>query len=336
MNATAVPTLDLRRYAAGGTTRSRFLDELRDAVGSIGAFSLVGHGIDPSEADRVLALSRRLFALPPDALREIEMLRSPHFRGYTSTGMERTQNRIDWREQLDVARESLPRPHRPGDKPYWGLLGPNQWPAALPELRPAIENWIARCSDVAHRLLQAICTSLGLAPDHFDDAFAGEPHAHLKIVRYPGLTGDRDDQGVGAHKDYGFVTLVLQDDVGGLQFAGTDGSFVDVAPQRGAFAVNLGEMLEVATAGGVRATIHRVVSPPAGIELISLPFFYNPRLDYVTGGAQAQSSTGLDGSNHLIAEYGYNALKGWLRAHPHVAARHYPELAGRDVAQLIA
>jgi isopenicillin N synthase-like dioxygenase len=351
-------TLDLSRYDAGGADRSRFLDELREAVGGVGAFSLVGHGIDPLEADAVLALSRLFFTLPHAELLDIEMRHSPHFRGYTLTGMERTQDRVDWREQLDVARESPTRPWRPDGKPYWGLHGPNQWPASLPELRPLITSWMQRLEGVARRLLHAISESIGLAPNHFDAAFSPDPHVHLKIVRYPGRTPADDDQGVGAHKDYGFVTVVLQDGVRGLQFADRSGNFIDLDPQRGAFAVNLGEMLEVATGGAVHATIHRVLSPPAGVERISLPFFYNPRLDYivepvtparlndlgasaaagqatsVAAGRSANAAQGFDGPNQLFAEYGYNALKGWLRAHPHVAQLHYPELSGRDLTEL--
>jgi isopenicillin N synthase-like dioxygenase len=343
-------TLDLSLYDARGADRLRFLDELREAVSGVGAFSLVGHGIAPLEADAVLALSRLFFTLPHAELLNIEMRHSPHFRGYTLTGMERTQDRVDWREQLDVARESPPRRWRPDGKPYWGLHGPNQWPAGLPELRALITSWMQRLERVAQRLLHAISESIGLAPDHFDAAFAPEPHVHLKIVRYPGRAPSDDDQGVGAHKDYGFVTLVLQDGVRGLQFADRSGQFVDLEPQRGAFAVNLGEMLEVATGGAVHATVHRVLSPPEGVERISLPFFYNPRLDYVVEpvaparlgcrgasaapGHVANATQGLDGPNQLFAEYGYNALKGWLRAHPHVARLHYPELSGRDLAEL--
>lgn len=80
---------------------------------------------------------------------------------------------------------------------------------------------------------------------------------------------------MGAHKDYGFLTLLLQDEVGGLQVRSGDG-YLDVPPLPGAFVVNLGELLEIATDGYLSATDHRVVSPPGAVERFSVPFFYNP------------------------------------------------------------
>ena len=93
----------------------------------------------------------------------------------------------------------------------------------------------------------------------FDD----EAHTHVKVAHYPGREQVESDQGVGAHKDYGWLALLLQDDLGGLQVEAKDGSWIDAVPMPGAFVFNIGEMLEVATQGYLRATRHRVVSPPA-------------------------------------------------------------------------
>ncbi len=90
--------------------------------------------------------------------------------------------------------------------------------------------------------------------------------------RYPGRDSAGDDQGVGAHKDGGFLTLLLQDENRGLQVE-TDDGWVDVTPKRGTLVVNIGELLELASNGYLRATVHRVVTPPAGTERLSVPFF---------------------------------------------------------------
>ena len=145
------------------------------------------------------------------------------------------------------------------------------------------------------------------------------------------MRGTAPDQGVGAHKDYGFLTLLLQDRVGGLQVQREDGLFHDVPPIPGAFVVNLGELLEVATDGYLVATNHRVVSPAGATERFSVPFFYNPRLDARVEPlpfpyASAAPGRDDDPANPLFAEYGRNELKGKLRAHPLVAARHHAEL----------
>ena len=261
-------------------------------------------------------------------------MQSPHFRGYTRVGHERTNGRADWRDQVDIGAERPALTLGADDPAYLRLEGPNQWPAALPEFRTALLAWQDRLAGIAHDLLALLAESLGLPAEQFDKAFADTPHLHTKVIRYPGRPADGRDQGVGAHKDYGFLTLLLQDDIGGLQVRLPDGTFVDATPVPGAFVVNLGEMLEVATDGYLTATVHRVVSPPGAVERISVPFFYNPRLDAEVEpvtlpaelAAQARGAAD-DPDNPLLTAYGANALKGWLRAHPEVAARHHPDLS---------
>ena len=331
---TILPTIDLRRLAPGAADRLAALDELRRTVGTIGAFYLVGHGVPAEAGDRLFALSRRFFALPESERRSIGMANSPHFRGYTALGNELTQGRPDWREEIDFGAE-LPARRAPDGPPYWGLQGPNQWPAALPELRPAILDWLERLRAVARDLSKAFAESLGLARAHFDDAFTPHPHMLLKLIRYPGRSDECDRQGVGIHRDSGFFTFVLQDDRGGSGLQFYDGhSYIDVTPQRGAFVINLGEALELATGHRLRATLHRVESPPEGRAYFSIPFFYNPRFDYIVEPIEFPAHilpplTGeppVDPANPIFAEYGYNALKGRLRSHRDVATRFYADV----------
>ena len=327
-----VPTIDLMKADAGAEAREGCLRALREAVHGVGAFYLSGHGVDERATDAILLHSRQLFSLPERDLDAIEMARSPHFRGYTAVGNERTGGRPDWREQLDVGLETVPHGPKRSAASYWVLHGPNQWPAALPTLREAVLDYMERLQSVAARLLAAIAESLALRRDYFVDAFAGDPHVHLKIIRYPGRDA-RPGDGVGAHKDYGFLTLLLQDTVGGLQVSDGAGNFIDVPPVPGTFVVNLGEMLEIATAGYLTAMLHRVVRPPAGADRLSVPFFYNPRLDFVSTPIAVPAQPHSDHVQRvedtrdiLFTEYGRNAIKGWCRSHPRVAERYYPDL----------
>ncbi|BBC34182.1 2-oxoglutarate-dependent ethylene/succinate-forming enzyme [Streptomyces graminofaciens] len=274
---------------------------------------------------------REFFALPEHERLAIDNVNSPHFRGYTRTGDERTGGRQDWRDQLDIGAERAARVPGADEPSYWWLEGPNQWPEALPELRSVALAWVDRLSGVAERLLRELLVSIGARADFYDPIFGERAHPHLKLVRYPGSAGSGADQGVGAHKDYGFLTLLLQDQVGGLQVEREDGVFHDVPPIPGAFVVNLGELLEVATNGYLVATNHRVVSPPHAVERFSVPFFYNPRLDarvepLVFPYASGAPGVTDDPANPLFAEYGFNELKGKLRAHPLVAERHHAGL----------
>ena len=307
-------------------------EALHHAVRDVGFFQLTGHGVTDTESAALLASARTFFALPEADRLSIDNLNSPHFRGYTRTGNELTRGTRDWRDQLDIGAELPPHVPGEGEPAYWWLEGPNQWPQAQPELRAVTLDWIARLSGIAHRLLHEVLGAIGAPEDFYDDAFAGQPHANLKLIRYPGRAPQGDDQGVGVHKDYGFLTLLLTDGVGGLQVEGPDGTFQDVPHIPGAFVVNLGELLEVATDGYLKATNHRVVSPPGARERFSAPFFYNPRLDARIAPLpfpHAVQATGVtqDPDNPLFAEYGWNSLKGWLRAHPEVARKHHPGLA---------
>lgn len=335
---TTLPTIDLRKLAPGATGRAEHLAELRRTLSSIGAFYLIGHGIEPEAADEVFALCRRFFALPIEDRRSIAMANSPHFRGYTAPGGELTGGKPDWREELDIGAE-LPARREPGEAPYWGLQGPNQWPRALPQLRPVILAWIDRARDAAAQTARALAECLELPRTYFDEAFSPRPHVLLKLVRYPGRDSAESNQGVGAHRDAGFLTLVLQDDRGGSGLQFFDGQrYVDVEPRRGAFVFNIGEALELATGHRLRATKHRVLSPPPGREYFSAPFFYNPRFDYVIEPVDVPSHVlppldgepAVDPSDPIFAEYGYNALKGRLRSHRDVAERFY---AGIEQAQ---
>ncbi|CAL9478269.1 isopenicillin N synthase family dioxygenase [Streptomyces sp. enrichment culture] len=326
-----LPIIDLSAADRGPEARALLHAQLHSAAHDVGFFQLVGHGITDEETRRLLTAMRRFFALPEEQRLAIDNVHSPHFRGYTRTGDERTGGRQDWRDQLDIGAERPARVPAPGEPPYWWLQGPNQWPAALPELRTAALSWIERLSGVAERLLHELLASIGADPSFYDPVFGDHAHPHLKLVRYPGSPGNGADQGVGAHKDYGFLTLLLQDQVGGLQVQREDGLFHDVPPIPGAFVVNLGELLEVATNGYLLATNHRVVSPPGATERYSVPFFYNPRLDARVQPLvfpYASTAPGItdDPANPLFAEYGYNELKGKLRAHPLVAERHHAAL----------
>ncbi|GAA2334960.1 isopenicillin N synthase family oxygenase [Streptomyces caniferus] len=328
------PVLDIRDAAGSEEDRAAFLTRLRRAVHEIGFFQLVGHGIE--DADEMLELTRRFFALPEADRLALNILDSPLFRGYSELGREHTKGIPDQRQQLDIGPEQPATPSAPGDPAYRCLIGRNQWPEAMPELRPAIESWITRLTDLSHRLLRLLLESLDAPAGFLDEVVDPDPQIHLKLLHYPGPTQPSEDdgsgQGTGVHNDLGLLTLLVQDDNGGLQVAVEEDTFADVPVIPGAFVVNLGELLEVATRGYVRATQHRVVRPAPGVNRYSIPFFYNPRLDatmqplpspYVEGAGGVIDVAG----NPLFALYGDNVMKGLIRSFPDIVARHHPDLA---------
>jgi isopenicillin N synthase-like dioxygenase len=332
----SLPILDLSRLDAGGDDAAAFRAELRQVTHDVGFFYLVGHGVDQEMIDELLSVSRRFFELSAEQKLAIENVHSPQFRGYTRVGGERTHGDVDWREQIDIGVERPAVDRAPGVPDYWRLEGPNLWPDALPELQDAATRWNDQLSAVALRLMRAWALSLGAPENVFDDAFASKPFTLTKIVRYPGESDPEPKQGVGAHRDGGVLTLLLiEPGKDGLQVE-HDGEWIDAPALPGAFVVNIGEMLELATDGYLKATLHRVISPRIGSDRISIPFFYNPALDTVIPRLKlddelAAEARGLsvDPNNSPILEtYGDNALRYRLRAHPNVAEIHHADLIG--------
>ncbi len=318
--ATTLPVVDLRDDA--GDLRSR----LRAAAHDVGFFYLAGHGVPTELARRMLTTARRFFALPQAEKDAVAMVRSPHFRGYTRLGGELTRGEVDWREQIDIGPERVSI-GGPGHPDHFWLQGPNQWPAALPELAEIVAEWDAALSGVARTLLSWWASALGSPADVFDAAFAHAPATLIKIVRYPALAAT--PQGVGAHRDSGVLTLLLAEpDSHGLQVRGPHGNWIDVPARDGSFIVNIGELLEVSTGGYLRATEHRVHLTRSDSERISVPYFFNPRLDAqipvlsLPDELAAQARTRADPSDPIFSVYGRNAWKSRLRAHPDVAAAH--------------
>ena len=328
----ALPVLDISRLEEGTREeRQAFLEELRIAAREVGFFYLTGHGVPQTVIDRVQAEARAFFALPEAEKLKVQMIHSPHFRGYNRAGLELTRGKPDWREQFDIHAEREPLPIAPGTPGWARLQGPNLWPdEAQPDLRPVLLDWQSRLTALAIRLLRAFSVALVDDADALSPIYAGTPNQTMKIIRYPGQ--EAADQGVGSHKDSGLITFVLQDALGGLQVETAKG-WVDATPIPGTFVVNIGELLELASNGYLKATVHRVVSPKPGQERYSVAFFLGARLDAevpllnlppdLAGEAKGPDS---DPQNPLFRNVGANYLKGRLRSHPDVAQKYHADL----------
>ena len=333
---TSLSELDMSAFVAAPHSAAgrTFVTALRDACHGPGFCYLAGHGV-PLALDRaVMSAAREFFALPERERRELAIARSPHFRGYTVLGDEITRGARDWREQLDAGAEEPALAVQPGDPPWLRLRGPNQWPARLPRMRDAVLAWMRAMDTVGLAVLRALALGLGQRYEHFDSAVLPRGDPHLKIIRYPAQDARHDtDQGVGMHHDSGLVSFVLQDDVGGLQ-VDIDGELVDATPRAGTYVMNLGEMLQAATSGYLRATKHRVLSPPSGRERISVAYFFHPRLECVFEpvalppelAAEARGGENADPNDPVFKCFGDNYLKIRLRSHPDVAAAHYRDV----------
>ncbi|PIO97927.1 isopenicillin N synthase family dioxygenase [Pleomorphomonas carboxyditropha] len=327
-----LPFVDISRFRGPAEERTRFIDELRRILYDHGFFYLTGHGVPQPLIDDVLAAARRFFALPVEEKLKVEMINSPHFRGYNRPGWELTRGEKDWREQIDIATEAERLPEDP-EKPWNRLTGPNQWPEALPDFKPLILRYQAEVTRVGLEVLKAVSVALGQDEEAFADIYTPLPTQLLKLIRYPGRDVAESSQGVGAHKDGGFVTVLLQDKVGGLRVRTEEGEWIEAPPVPGTFVINTGEVLELATQGYVRADVHDVVTPPAGSERFSVAFFLGARVDSVVPVIELpeeikdkRRGVTVDALNPIFQDVGRNVLKSRLRSHPDVARRHHADL----------
>lgn len=304
-----------------------------------GFFYLEGHGVDSARIEQIETSIRRFFGLSTREKQEIAIGNSRHFRGYTGVGGEITRLLPDLREQIDFGEE-LPAVAQAEDaQAWWGLQGPNQWPSALPELKTEILAWMETLRGVATRLLHAFLLALEQPASALDALIAAPRNHRLKVIHYPDQDNIRSGQGVGPHKDGGLLTLLLQDQVGGLQVQTAQG-WLDVPPRKNAFVVNIGEMLELATNGYLRANVHRVLSPTTGLSRYSIAYFFSPSLhaqhvpllNLPPCLAKQARGPESDPQNPLFRHIGTNALKSRIRSHHDVAQRFYPELHARHQA----
>jgi len=327
-----LPILDLSQLNGSPADREAFLSQLRYAAREIGFFYIINHGISPELQQAVQQQSRRFFALSDEQKQRVGMIHSPHFRGYNRVASELTRGKPDFREQFDIGAERPPLSLN-NDSPAWlRLQGPNLWPEELPELKSTILQWQDEMTGVAIKLLQTFAEALSLPADAFDSLYGTQPNEHIKLIRYPGQQNEENNQGVGAHKDSGFLSFLLQDEQKGLQVEVSPDNWIDATPLPGSFVVNIGELLELATNGYLRATVHRVVSPPKDVERLSIAFFLGAQLDavvplYSLPEALAREAQGpeSDPLNPLLRDVGWNYLKGRLRSHPDVAERYYAD-----------
>lgn len=327
-----LPILDFSLFEQGGEAREQFLKELLYSAHEIGFFYIKNHGVSQALLQEAQSLSKAFFNLSLEEKLEVAEVNSPHFRGYTRVNGEITRKKPDTREQFDTMLEypALPINEIPTNKPWLRIYGPNQWPAQLPSIKTVFETLQKEQTALAISLLKAFALALGQDEDAFANIYRDKPSVVLRAIHYPGV--ENSEQGVGAHKDFGVLTFVQQGDVAGLEVLKED-EWVVATPIEGTFVVNIGELLEAATNGFLKATLHRVTPTKVGESRYSLAYFLNSDLDSEVPNltlpeALQQHVAGItqDPNNPIYSNVGKNLLKGRLRSHPDVAARFYADV----------
>ena len=326
-----LPIVNLAEFYAE-QSRPQFLANLQKIAREIGFFYLTGHGISAGRIDEIQAIAQQFFQLDQAEKNDLAMIHSRHFRGYSPPNAENTRNIPDFREQIDIGPE-LPALAMQADSnlPLWAnMQGPNQWPKDWAEFQQVTTAWLTDLRQVAIELLHAFMLALGQKQDVLDPLIEGNPNELLKLIHYP-KAAQPNHQGVGPHKDSNILTLLLQDQTAGLQVL-SEGAWVDIPYVEGAFIINIGEILELATNGYLRANMHQVLSPTQQ-DRYSIAYFISPNLfsgevpilqlpKPLQALARGPSSDPL---NPLLSNAGENSIKSRLRSHLDVTEKFYPQ-----------
>lgn len=275
MSPGTLPVIDISPLLqpADAPGRQRVGERIGAACRQHGFFYVEGHGIDGRLQDALRETSRAFFALPTEAKMRIGMLHGGRaWRGYFPVGGELTNGQPDLKEGLYLGTE-LPADD-PRVRAAWPLHGANLWPGHPAGLRHAVLDYMAAASRAAHAVLGGVALSLGLEEAWFHRHYTADPTVLFRIFRYPPQAGGQREWGVGEHTDYGLLTLLLQDEVPGLQVR-TPRAWLDAPPIPGTLVCNIGDMLDRLTGGLYRSTPHRVLNVD-GRERFSFPLFFDP------------------------------------------------------------
>ncbi len=278
-----IPTIDVApSYDGSETAQDTLARALGDTLEHVGFAYITGHAVPAGLVEGLRQEARDFFARPIEEKQAIA-INAAH-RGYMApnsslivTSSVAKVAKPNQSESILIMHELDPDdPDLLAGKP---LQGPNQWPAGQPSLRTAALDYMAALEDLGRRLVHLIARSLGLPQDHFDAHFE-RPTVFLRLLHYPPQPREEGLFGSAPHTDYGFITLLAQDDRGGLEVRNKDGSWIPAPPVDGSFVLNVGDILSRWTNGRFASTPHRVINL-SGKDRYSQPFFFDPSMDCV-------------------------------------------------------
>jgi isopenicillin N synthase-like dioxygenase len=260
------------RAAVGAALRAACLDK--------GFLYVVDHGIPPELTEAVFAQAKRFFALPEAVKMALALSPETHNRGYEPMRGQTLEAGTppDLKEGYYIGNDLT------ADDPrvVAGLFnhGPNKWPEDLPGWREVLSAYYARMTELCRLTMRALALALALPEMHFEP-FCDDASCNLRLLHYPPQPANPlpDEKGCGAHTDWGAITYLLQDDVGGLQVWDHDHGWIDAPPVAGAYVLNLGDLIARWTNDRFRSTLHRVINH-SGRERYSVPFFFTGRPEH--------------------------------------------------------
>ena len=276
--STQVPVIDISPLLSDSGDQQSVGQALKEACCEYGFFYIEGHGVSESLQHKLESLSQQFFALPLEEKMKIPMsLGGRAWRGFFPVGGELTSGRPDLKEGLYFGTEL--GPDHPKVQAETLLHGANLFPESIPEFRDVVLAYMEALTQLGHHLMRGLSMGLNLDENYFAHRFTTDPLTLFRIFHYPPQSENNIQApwGVGEHTDYGLLTILKQDHVGGLQIKSRD-QWIDAPYIPGTFICNIGDMLDRMTKGFFRSTPHRVQNV-SNSSRFSFPFFFDPNFD---------------------------------------------------------
>lgn len=269
MHETNLPVIDLGHD-------DRAPEQIREACRSVGFFYVRNHGVTPETIRNAQEAAAAFFAQPAEAK---EQVRAVEHRGYIAMGAAQMEGakHPDVKESFVVGREP------DVDEAGLPMRGVNRWPDHPDAFHPAIQQYLDSVATAGDRVLELLARSLDLDPAFFKARYQ-RPLMRTNIIRYPPQQRspeDTDEFGVAAHTDFGCLTLLWQDETGGLEVRNpSTGEWMTATPIPGTFVVNIGDLMERWSNGRFSSTLHRVINRSGG-ERYAMATFFDPDFNAV-------------------------------------------------------
>ena len=282
--AQTIPVIDFSPFFSNNAAaRREVARQMRLASQEWGFFYLSGHGMPDEALERGFQASRDFFALPEEQKMQVAWQSASSNRGYVAVRRESLDPTKpgDLKEAFNAGVESTPTAATDDERPYTE----NLWPEGHPGFRRDVSDLLAGCVETANRVLAAFALALDKPEEFFVDAHNAKDHT-LRLLHYPplpeGFQPADGESRAGVHTDYGSITLLFQDDAGGLEVRTRDGRWIAAPPIPGTVVVNTGDLMERWTNHVFCSTPHRVSVPEEATrkDRCSIAFFCHPNHDH--------------------------------------------------------
>ncbi|MBW4581348.1 MAG: hypothetical protein KME42_17400 [Tildeniella nuda ZEHNDER 1965/U140] len=309
MTFSQIPVIDIGGLRSHSLrARQAVAADIRQASHEVGFFYIANHGVSEDTIAATFAQTKRFFDQPLALKNAVSITQSSISRGYEAIGQQALDQTPDLKEGYYIGVE------RKADDPLVlaGIPnhGANQWATNLPGWQAHFEAYFDMMQTLSAQLMAALALSLDL-DEHYFDVMIDNPMSILRLLHYPPHPIDAmaNQLGCGAHTDWGCITILLQDNAGGLEVCNADGGWIHADPIPGTFVINLGDMMARWTNDYYQSTPHRVLNR-SGKERYSIPFFFDPNyhalvdcLPTCYGAENLPKYAPLTAGEHIMAMY---------------------------------